>query len=548
MSIPTPPNGMVSNTELILRKILGEDVTPLPPNSRVEFYLVQVEEYIERLATGATRPIGETTTPLTDGATTNPITIDGESYTAQVNDLVFYQNKEFLFTANGWREVGDLTNLNADMIDDTNTTNKFATSEQLAQIATNETNILSKANTSDVNTATANLQAQINNIITPATQDAEVENARVGADGTSYQTLKARLDAEDISLNADIAEISETGNLILGKIEKTSVSQSGVITSENKTDLFYAKVKQGQTYAITSNESNIVIGYYNELPYYGLRSYNASRTITESGVYTVTAPITGYIAFRTLTGYAYAQIEKGTTKTPYKDYRITANDLVARSKLTDVSTLASDIAMFENVGFCGDSYMAGMIVVSENPTVTATNQNLCWGKILERTHGINASIFAKGGVKASDYISDTECLPALLEASAQQLYVISLGHNDAYDQTSVSSFKASYESILDSIIEHAPNAKIILCRQSRGYGDLNNGSELNEAISEIGEDYGLPVLNPENDIYLSSSIYTNTMVHRHPTFAGYAGMAKAFDRQFAKATVDYWDYFKGYTG
>lgn len=85
MSISTPPNGKVSNTELILRKILGEDVTPLPPNSRVEFYLTQVEEYIERLATGATRPIGETTTPLTDGATTNPITIDGNSYIAHSN-------------------------------------------------------------------------------------------------------------------------------------------------------------------------------------------------------------------------------------------------------------------------------------------------------------------------------------------------------------------------------------------------------------------------------------------------------------------------------
>jgi hypothetical protein len=125
MSIPTPPNGMVSNTELILRKILGEDVTPLPPNSRVEFYLIQVKEYIERLATGATRPIGETTTPLIDGATTNPILIDGDEYTVQINDLVFYGNKEFLFTANGWREVGDLTNINADMIDDSTTTNKF---------------------------------------------------------------------------------------------------------------------------------------------------------------------------------------------------------------------------------------------------------------------------------------------------------------------------------------------------------------------------------------------------------------------------------------
>ena len=539
-----------------------------------------------------------------------------------------------------------------------------------------------------------------------------------------------------LSIDEELSEVTESGNLVLGKIEHANVSPSGVIVAEDNCDLWYARVEQGQTYAITTDESTIILGYYDELPYSGLRSYDSQRIITEVGVYTVTAPITGYVAFRSLTGYEYAQIEKGTTRTPYKDYRITAVDYMARSKiagneadietmeneiagiegdidilnrkiidtsgtlydglnesdtysfyshvskyysicfatagttinkisvladegvsgiklllfyksgneyylenlislsdgtghfveniinytlthdcalalnafgfarassgdipkiisnvgpttppgtelssvedgtdpldytckitassqselsklgkqieiLSDPSTVASDIAMFENVGFCGDSYMAGMVVVSENPTVTALNQNLCWGKILERTHGINASIFAKGGVKASDYISDTDCLPALLEASAQQLYVISLGHNDAYNRTSVSSFKTSYESILDSIIEHAPNAKIILCRQSRGYGDLNNGPELNEAISEIGEDYGLPVLDPEDDIYLASSIYTSTQVHRHPTFAGYAGMAKAFDRQFAKATVDYANYFKDYTG
>lgn len=530
-------------------------------------------------------------------------------------------------------------------------------------------------------------------------------------------------------IDEELSEITESGNLVLGKVKHGNVNSLGAIVTEPKCDLWYAQVEQGQTYAITSNESSIVIGYFNELPRMGVISYDSQRVITEVGVYTVTAPITGYIAFRSLTGYEYAQIEKGTTKTPYTEHAITATDFYARSKITsiegdmetinekvgfspttlydglketdtytlysqerkyysicdatagsvidklsvlagdgvtgiklllfyksnnhyyienlislsdgtgdfventinytlthdctlalnafgfavasggsveqiisnvnpasqpgtellsvedgtapldytckvtlitknelsqlenrvsliedrvetitDASTFASDIAMFENIGFCGDSYMAGMIVVSENPTVTAHNQNLCWGKILERTHGINATIFAKGGVKASDYISDTDCLPALLEASAQQLYVISLGHNDAYHQTSVSSFKTSYESILDSIIEHAPNAKIILCRQSRGYGDLNNGPELNEAISEIGEDYGLPVLNPEDDIYLSSSIYTSTQVHRHPTFAGYAGMAKAFDRQFAKATVDYANYFKDYTG
>jgi len=217
-------------------------------------------------------------------------------------------------------------------------------------------------------------------------------------------------------------------------------------------------------------------------------------------------------------------------------------------KIPDVDVMASDIAMFENIGFCGDSYMAGMIVISENPTVTAQNQNLSWGKILERTHGINAFIYAKGGITTNGYRSDADCLPKLLSESAKQLYVISLGHNDAYAQTDVSAYKTSYRNIIDSIIEHAPNAKIILCRQSKGYGNLNNGPELNEAISELGVEYGIPVLNPEDDPYLSSSIYVQTQVHRHPTFAGYAGMAEAFNRLFNKATVDYWDYFKAYTG
>lgn len=124
----TPPNGMVSNVEKILRSTLGEemDLTGIPV-SRVEYYLMQLKDMIERLATGAVRPMGETTTPLTDGATTNPITIDGESYTAQANDIVFYGNKEFLFVNSSWREIGDLTNLTADMVDDTNTTNKFVT-------------------------------------------------------------------------------------------------------------------------------------------------------------------------------------------------------------------------------------------------------------------------------------------------------------------------------------------------------------------------------------------------------------------------------------
>lgn len=111
-TIQTPPNGTVSNTELILRKILGEDVTPLPPNSRVEFYLLLVKDLIATLQS-AVNLKGETTTPLTDNATTNPVTIDGESYTAVMNDAVIYQSGEFIFDGTKWHELGDISNLTA---------------------------------------------------------------------------------------------------------------------------------------------------------------------------------------------------------------------------------------------------------------------------------------------------------------------------------------------------------------------------------------------------------------------------------------------------
>lgn len=54
---------------------------------------------------------GATTTALADEATTNPITINGESYTAEANDAVFYAKKEFVFDGTYWHEFGDMSGL-----------------------------------------------------------------------------------------------------------------------------------------------------------------------------------------------------------------------------------------------------------------------------------------------------------------------------------------------------------------------------------------------------------------------------------------------------
>jgi len=60
---------------------------------------------------GGMKYLGITTTPLTDGATTNPITINSESVTATTGNVVIYDNKEFVFDGTKWDEFGDLSTL-----------------------------------------------------------------------------------------------------------------------------------------------------------------------------------------------------------------------------------------------------------------------------------------------------------------------------------------------------------------------------------------------------------------------------------------------------
>ena len=65
------------------------------------------------MASGGIQLKGTTTTALTDECTTNPITINGSSYTAVSNDAVFYGKQEFVFDGTMWHEFGDMSGLGA---------------------------------------------------------------------------------------------------------------------------------------------------------------------------------------------------------------------------------------------------------------------------------------------------------------------------------------------------------------------------------------------------------------------------------------------------
>ena len=50
--------------------------------------------------------MGVTTTALTDGATTNPITINSESVSAEVGGMAQYDGVEFVWNGSAWQEMG----------------------------------------------------------------------------------------------------------------------------------------------------------------------------------------------------------------------------------------------------------------------------------------------------------------------------------------------------------------------------------------------------------------------------------------------------------
>lgn len=79
---------------------------------KIDGTLYDIKDEVARASmAGSIMVLGATTTELTDNATTNPITVNGESVTAVQNNAVFYNAKEFVFDGTYWHEFGDMTGL-----------------------------------------------------------------------------------------------------------------------------------------------------------------------------------------------------------------------------------------------------------------------------------------------------------------------------------------------------------------------------------------------------------------------------------------------------
>lgn len=76
--------------------------------------VVELKDAVARGAImGGSYFLGVTTTNLTDGSTTTPVTISGQEITPENGSMVVKGNKEFIYSSNDhrWHELGDLTGL-----------------------------------------------------------------------------------------------------------------------------------------------------------------------------------------------------------------------------------------------------------------------------------------------------------------------------------------------------------------------------------------------------------------------------------------------------
>lgn len=106
MSFPRPQ----SRNEAILQNILGASNQLQPPQSRIEDLLLQLLDKLAAMES-VVRYIGVTTTELTDGSTTNPITINGASVTAVNGDTVFYNGTAYSWDGSAWQEAMSLSQI-----------------------------------------------------------------------------------------------------------------------------------------------------------------------------------------------------------------------------------------------------------------------------------------------------------------------------------------------------------------------------------------------------------------------------------------------------
>lgn len=226
-------------------------------------------------------------------------------------------------------------------------------------------------------------------------------------------------------------------------------------------------------------------------------------------------------------------------------------------------------SLFETIGVIGDSYASGASGEQVGDTSAKDHPALSWPQQLGRKNGVSVTNYAKGGLSTRTFLTDAVIgLSKLISDPARGLYILALVRNDyniedrgetgyigsLEDITSHSlgsypdTFYGNYATIIESILNHAPNSKIVM--MTADYKSTNVlGTEYNNAMKEIALHYNKPIMIQLDEPFFDSDYYRTAWAGGgHPSAIIYSGMELAIERMFSKCLNTYKSYFTYYKG
>lgn len=428
--------------------------------------------------------------------------------------------------------------------------------------------------------ADAVLEARMNTFTSlgegSTTGDAELQDIRVDFEGNTHESAGAAVRTQVGKLSEEIEEQKEVPMASINPY-KMNLENYDVVINEGRyvtgynTSTFKPTVTQNNTYNydvidMIINHDNCVI----TVPYDSTQSVGQAFVLYTEGVQANNATpnhvnnkqigvievgTDSYTVNLNASNLNYERVAFTVPK-GRRDFYLKSNDEGDLGILIDKkifnSIVVAPVNMFYSIGAIGDSYTAGSALSSDGVTWQDVT-DLSWIATMAKRAGIYYSNYGKGGATTKSYITDK--LPSVLSGQAKDLYFIALGINDCLQNISVgtiadikndytqngATFYGYYGSIITQVQTHAPKSKIVLVKI---WTNGTSKTPYDNAIIEIASHFGLPVINPYDDIYFNSSLYLDNMVSGHPTAMGYACMGLAMERLFSKCVVENPNYFK----
>ncbi|WP_225358265.1 SGNH/GDSL hydrolase family protein [Ligilactobacillus salivarius] len=208
------------------------------------------------------------------------------------------------------------------------------------------------------------------------------------------------------------------------------------------------------------------------------------------------------------------------------------------------------LSLFEKVAVIGDSYASGEIYDKDGRNQHGDQYNHSWLAILARKYGFNYYNYSKGGQTAYGWMHETPRSHGEFTTDNKHFdfYFLNLGINDhnrnSADYAGVkadiangtNSFYGEYGRIIETIKAKDPKAPIAIATITTSFGD-GNYKRYNDVIRSLSRDYGL-ILIDFGDNITNENITSIVKRGGHPTAAGYAKLAQAFDDGFNDAVAE----------